>query len=159
MHICMHNSNIIIFRWLIKLISDFKHLEHPRESRGRWLCRRWGRYVRQPAPGGHCLDHQREGRHGDPAPGVAPRQAAEVALSPLPEWWCGENTESIIVILCSSQYNLAATSTDMNGSVCSALVQFGCYQHRHEWIWRPPFVCCIFCSQSQSKGQPFHLPA
>ena len=29
--------------------------------------------------------------------------------------------------------DLAAINTDnMNGRVCGALVQFGCYQHRHE---------------------------
>ena len=26
----------------------------------------------------------------------------------------------------------SAINTDMNGKVCGALVQFGCYQHRHE---------------------------
>ena len=31
-----------------------------------------------------------------------------------------------------TMYSSAAINTDMNGRVCGALVQFGCYQHRHE---------------------------
>ena len=29
-------------------------------------------------------------------------------------------------------YSSAAINTDMNGRVCGALIQFDCYQHRHE---------------------------
>ena len=34
--------------------------------------------------------------------------------------------------LCHSEYYLTAINTDMNGRVCGALVQFGCYQYRYE---------------------------
>ena len=29
-------------------------------------------------------------------------------------------------------FQLAYTNAEVNGMVCGALVQFGCYQHRHE---------------------------
>ena len=31
-------------------------------------------------------------------------------------------------------------TSKVHGRVCGALVQFGCYQHRHEWMWRPPSI-------------------
>ena len=33
---------------------------------------------------------------------------------------------------CSSTVRLLSTQIYMNGRVCGALVQFGCYHHRHE---------------------------
>ena len=47
------------------------------------------------------------------------------ACTVLVECACGEGS---MVLL----YGLAAINIDMNGRICGALVQFGCYQHRHD---------------------------
>ena len=38
------------------------------------------------------------------------------------------NREKVLDLHCSSS---AAINIDMNGRICGALVQFGCYHHRH----------------------------
>ena len=57
----------------------------------------------------------------------------------LPLWFCFfftsnwlTNVDGVKDLWCS-KYSLAAIYTDMNGRVCGTLVQFGYYQHRHEW--------------------------
>ena len=35
---------------------------------------------------------------------------------------------------CSSTIRLLSTQIWIGGRICGALVQFGCYQHRHEWM-------------------------
>ena len=57
------------------------------------------------------------------------------------------------------QYSLAAVSTDMNGGVCGALVQFGCYQHRYEWrdLWCSSTVQLLSTqTRVNGKAKTFH---
>ena len=48
------------------------------------------------------------------------------------------NVDGMKDMWCSSTARLLSTyNVDVNGRVCGALVQLGCYQHRYEWkgLW------------------------
>ena len=45
--------------------------------------------------------------------------------------WCSNTVRLLSLQIWMER---SATSIDMNGSVCGALVQFGCYLHRHKWM-------------------------